>query len=67
MIKVKINKCVSVGIKLYLQTAYKMRATLGIFFNDKDPGNRIKMEMDFICTSQGLYLIRLYKELSKMK
>lgn len=44
-----------------------MRATLGIFFNEKDPINRIKMEMDFIHTAQGLYLIRLYKEFSKMK
>jgi hypothetical protein len=39
VIKAKINKCMSSGIKPYLQTAtaYKIRPTLGISFNEKTP------------------------------
>jgi hypothetical protein len=48
MIKVKINRCPSRSINLYLQTAFRIRPTLGIFFNEKEFSNRIKMEMDFI-------------------
>ena len=61
MNKVKINKMCLFRHLTVSSNCIQMRATLGIFFNEKDPINRIKMEMDFIHTSQGFYLIRLYK------
>lgn len=41
MIKVKINKRVFAGIKLYLQTA-RREPPRGFFSNEKEPSNRIK-------------------------